>query len=333
MPDRNSAARELREALRDRDLGIRPLDRRLRTGAFLEEWLEFHVKPKVRRSTYESYGAIVHRYLIPELGRIPLAQLGPEHVQKMLRGVPERGERGTLSPTTVRYVYKVLRIALGRALKLGRVHRNICTLIDPPRAPRRERQPMSADEARVFLASVKGDRLEALYRLAIATGLRQGELLALRWEDVDLDAGILVVRHTLQRRTLELVEPKTANARRYAALDETTVALLRAHKASQRVVRLADGLVFTTATGGPLDPRNVLRSFYGALAKAKLERQPFHQLRHACATMLLESGEELANVSKLLGHADLGTTADLYGHLTPTIARRASERMGAILAG
>ncbi len=300
------------------------------TGAYLTDWLEAYAKPTVRRSTYESYSAVVRRHLIPELGRVPLAQLQPEHVSKALSRITERG---TLSPTTVRYCYKVLRIALGRAVKLGRVHRNVCTLIDPPKVPRRELQPMSAEEARRSSRRVRGDRLEAAVpagaRHRAATGRAAGAPLAGR-----RPRGRHARRapHTAAPHP-ELVEPKTAKARRYAALDDATVALLRAHRAAQSFVRLGEDYCFTTATGGPLDPRNVLRSFHAATDRAGLPRQPFHHLRHACATLLLESAEELANISKLLGHADLGTTADLYGHLTPQIARRASERMGAILAG
>ena len=326
---KREATDALRDALGQADVGVLPVDRRLTTAQYLEDWLEHHARPNVRHGTFVSYAAMVNRYLVPRLGRVPLAKLQPEHVSAMLRDLRDEG---TLSPTTVRYAYKVLRIALGRAVKLGHVHRNVCTLIDPPRAPKVELQPMSADDVRHFLASVEGDRLEALYRLAIATGLRQGELLALRWRDVDLEAEVLEVRHTLDRRTHELAEPKTANARRSVAIDEGTVALLRAHKASQRLVRLGDDYCFTTATGRPLDPRNVLRSFHAALTAASLPRQPFHHLRHAFATLMIEEGVELAVISKVLGHADLGTTANLYGHLTPRIARQTSERMGAVLA-
>jgi integrase len=213
------------------------------------------------------------------------------------------------------------------------VHHNVATLIDPPRREQRELRPMSAEEARGLLVSVRGDRLEALYRLAIASGLRQGELLALRWQDVDLDAGTITVRHTLTQGTRRLAEPKTDRARRTIAIDEDTVAALIAHRDRQRIVRLGGGFVFATADGNPLDHRNLVRSYHAALARAGIPRQPFHHLRHACATLLLESGEDLANVSKLLGHSSLATTADFYAHLTPRIARQAADRMRGILAG
>ena len=337
---RREASDKLRAAIADRDKGLRPVDQRLTTGAYLDDWLVHHVKPNVRATTYTSYEGIVRLYHKPALGRIALARLEPEDVQRMLAAVSAKGVRGDLSPTTVRYCYSVLRIALGRALKLGRVHRNVATLIDAPAKVRTELQPFSAEQVRGFLSTLTTDRRGVLYLTALGTGLRQGELLGLQWADLDLDGRRLMVRHTLQRGTGKLVEPKTDRARRNVSLPVYVTDAIREHRRRQLEDRLAAGdrwrdrdLVFTTALGRPLDPRNVLRAYHAALAAAGLPRQPFHHLRHACATLLLESGEELANVSKILGHADLGTTADLYAHLTPGIARRAADRMDSILAG
>jgi len=325
----------LREALQDAAHGLRPVSQQITTASYLDEWVS---SLTVRPRTAESYGDVVRRYLKPALGRVPLAKLQPEHVTRMLRDLEQR--QPPLSPTTVRYTYVILRIALGRALKLGKVHRNAATLIDPPAKARQELQPMSAEQARVLLTSVAGDRLGVLYRLAIASGLRQGELLGLRWQDVDMDATTLTVRHTLQQQARTLAEPKTERSRRTIALDVATVEALRQHRVRQIEERLAAGprwhdgdFVFATSVGTPMDHRNLVRSFHAALERAGIPRQPFHQLRHACATLLLENGEELANISKLLGHSSLATTADFYGHLTPAIGRRAAEKMGAILAG
>jgi integrase len=332
---KREATDRLREALRDAERGVRPVSQQLTTARYLDEWI---ASLAVRPRTAESYGHIVRRYLVPALGAIPLAKLEPEHVGRMMRDLGER--QPPLSPTSVRYTYVILRIALGRALKLGRVHRNVATLIDAPAKAHHELQPMSAEQARTLLASVEGDRLEALYRLAIASGLRQGELLGLRWQDVDLDAGTLTVQHTLQQRTRTLATPKTERSRRTIAFDASTSESLRQHRVRQLEERLAagrrwqdGGFVFATSTGTPMDHRNLVRALHAALERAGIPRQPFHQLRHACATLLLESGEELANISKLLGHSSLATTADFYGHLTPDISRRAADRMGAILAG
>ncbi|MEW5989728.1 MAG: site-specific integrase [Chloroflexota bacterium] len=253
----------------------------------------------------------------------------------MLAGLTARGD---LSPTTVRYAYSVLRIALGRALKSGRVLRNVATLVDPPSKARTEMHPLSADHARALLTFVADDRLGGLYGLAIATGMRQGELLGLRWADVDLDAGIVAVRHTLRRGTRDLAEPKTERARRTLRLGQEARSILREHRRRQAAERLAagrrwqdGGYVFATRIGTPLDSRNVTHALQVALDRAGLPRQRFHDLRHAYATLMLEAGEELAIVSRTLGHADLSTTADVYAHLTPAMLDRSAARMDGIL--
>ena len=337
---RREASEALKAALRVADAGVKPVSQELTTGTYLADWLEHHVKPSVRPTTYASYKLTCERYLIPELGKVKLAQLQPEHVQRMLAGLAAKGKRKPLSQTTVRYCYSVLRIALGRALKLGRVHRNVATLIDPPAKVRHELQPLTGAEVRVLMTALTPHRWSALFLTAVGTGMRQGELLGARWQDVDLDAGHLLVSHTLQRVTRELAEPKTSRSRRSVPLPRLVIDALREHRIRQLQARLAAGpgwneqdYVFAAGNGSPLDPRNVLREFHAALVSAGLPKQPFHHLRHAYATLQLESGEELANVSKILGHSDLGTTADLYAHLTPTIARRAADRMDSILAG
>jgi len=331
---RRESVERLRTALSEREQGIRPPDARLTVSAFLADWLDHSVRPRCRPATVASYEGIVRLYLNPELGRLPLARLGPEHVQAMLARL---GTRPNLSPTTVRYVYAVLRIALGRAAKQGKVIRNVATLVDPPRKAEREIRPLSAAQVRTFLDSVRGDRLEALYVAAVGTGMRQGELLGLRWVDVNLDAGTLRVEHSLQRGTRTLAAPKTQRARRMLQLAPFVADALREHRRRQ-MVDLGDawslsGHVFTTAKGTPLDTRNVTRYFQLAVERIGLPHQRFHDLRHAAATVLIEQGVDLAVVSRMLGHADLSTTADVYAHLTDRMLESAAERMDAALSG
>jgi integrase len=285
----------------------------------------------------------VNRYITPAVGNIQLTKLQPADIDRMLADLTKRG---TLSPTTVRYAYSVLRIALGRALKQGRVLRNVATLVDPPTKIRVEHHPLTAEQSRDLIAGTAGDpasdppvppdRLHALYALAITTGMRQGELLALRWTDVDLKAGTLAVRHTLQRRTPVLAEPKTDRARRTLRLGPGAIEVLRDHRNRQhlKVGRswTEESYVFTSRSGTPLDSRNVTQDLQDALTRLDLPRQRFHDLRHAYATLMLEDGEELAVVSRALGHADLSTTADVYAHLTSKMLERAAGRMDRILA-
>lgn len=331
---KRDAQERLRRALTAADNRIRPVDPRTTVSAWLDEWIETSVRPRCRPRTVDSYAETAARYITPAIGRIPLARLEPSDVTAMLRGLDKRG----LSSTTVRYAYTVLRIALGRALKSGRVVRNVATLVDAPGRSTPEMRPLSGDQIRAFLDSVAGDRHEGLYLAAIALGLRQGELLGLRWSDVDLEAGTVTVRHTLRVGTRELGEPKTDRARRTLRLGGEVLGALRGQRTQQLEERLAAGprwqdadFVFTTSIGTPLDSPNVTHALQAALARAGLPRQRFHDLRHACATLLLEHGEELGVVSRILGHADFATTANVYAHLTPAMLQRSADRMDAIL--
>jgi integrase len=215
--------RKLRAAL-TADHGIAPTPQRLTVAAWLQEWLETSVEVRCRPRTVESYRETVSRYIVPAIGSIALAKLQPEDVQRMLRCLEARKDPKPLSPTTVRYAYSVLRIALGRAMKSGKVVRNVATLTDPPAKAHRELNPLTAEQSRDLVAGTAGDptadppvppvRLHASYALAITTGMRQGELLGLRWGDVDLAGGTLTVRSTLRRGTQEVAEPKTERSRR-----------------------------------------------------------------------------------------------------------------------
>ena len=244
----------------------------------------------------------------------------------MLRELERR--QPPLSRTTVRYAYVVLRVALGRALKLGKVHRNVATLIDPPAKARREVQPMAAAEARAFLESVDGDRLEVLYRLAMATGMRQGELLALRWQDVDLDRGWLEVRHTLVRGTRELAPPKTEQARRRIALDGDTLAMLRAHRITQASIRVPehdrDFVSDPRRTAVPCTQRAacVSRGVGGCWDAASIVPPPQARICHPSPRERRGAGQHLKGARPLT----FATTVDFYGHLTPGVSRRAADR-------
>jgi integrase len=231
---------------------------------------------------------------------------------------------------------------LGQAEKWGLVSRNVAKLVDVPRVKRVEINPYSPPEARAFVEAIKGDRLEALFYLALALGVRQGEALGLSWGDIDLDAQELTVRTALQRIDGEfrLVEPKSAASRRNLALADSVVEILKAHRTRQLEERLQSGsywqdtaLVFTTPTGGPLSDGHVRRRFYKILAGAGLRRQRFHDLRHACASLLLAQNVHPRVVMETLGHSTISLTMNTYSHVLPAAQREAASKIGALLEG
>ena len=203
----------------------RPIpDQREKVGPFLRRWLDEVARPTLRASTYSSYNDILVAHLIPGLGRIALAKLTPAEIQAFLNRKLESG----LSPRRVQYIHAVLRRALVTAEKWGMVSRNVAKLVDPPRVPKHEITPLTPEQARQLIEASDDDRHLALYVTALGTGLRQGELLGLRWEDVDLEAGRLRVRHTLANvdGELTLLEPKTDRSRRTVMLPDAVVAAL-----------------------------------------------------------------------------------------------------------
>jgi integrase len=333
---RAAAAQRLREALRSLDEGTLSGDREQPLARFLETWLTETVKPNRRPMTYRSYEVLTRRHIIPTLGRVPLSKVSPPQIQQLLNRKLEEG----LSPRTVFYIRSVLRIALGRAVKWGLITRNAAALVDPPKVPRREILPLSPDEARTFLSAVRGDPREPIYVLAITTGLRQGELLGLGWDDIDLDRKELRVRRGLQRVSghLIFVEPKTSGSRRAVSLTSLAVEALLAQRARQRELRLLagsrwrdGGLVFTTGIGTPLEPRNVLRDFQLALERAGLARRRFHDLRHSFASLLLAQGASPRVVMEMLGHSSIALTMNTYSHVSGALQEDAALRLDELL--
>jgi integrase len=292
----------------------------------------------VRASTLESYRDIVTLHRVPGLGRIALARLSPVDVQAFLNRKAASG----LSPRRVAMIHGVLRSALVTAERWGYVTRNVATLVDPPRVPKHEITPLTPEQARRLIEAAADDRHRALYVAALGTGLRQGELLGLRWEDMDLDTGRLRVRHTLANvgGTLTLLEPKTDRSRRFVMLPESVVTALRAHRTRQRMEHLVagprwvdSGHVFTTTIGTPLHAATVTRAFQAALERAGLPRSRFHDLRHAAATFLLAQGMTLEDVKQLLGHSSITLTSNTYGHVLEQRQRQVAAAMDAVLGG
>lgn len=327
---------KLRAAQRAVDDGLPLGDGRLTVERFLQVWLE-SVRGAIRPSTYGVY-ELAARRLIPHIGRIKLAALAPADVQRAYAALQAQG----LATSTVGQMHTVLRIALKQAVRWGLVGRNVTDLVRAPRPERREMRTITAEQLDALFAATKDDRYHALWVLLATTGLRLGEALGLRWDDVDLASGRLTVVRALQRqrgRGMQFVEPKSAASRRTVFLSQVAVAALRAHRSRQLEERLAagpewqeTGLVFTTFRGTPLDAPWVCRRFHQALACAGLPPVRLHDLRHTAATLLLAGGTHPKVVQEMLGHSSVAITLGTYSHTVPAMHRQAAAHFDALFA-
>jgi integrase len=308
--------------------------------------------PLWKPSTARSYRNAIDTHLKPAFGRLRLEQLSPQLVQRwMTAQAKEHGAR-----RRVALARAALRSALSEAVRLDLVSRNVAAArFKVPKPKVRRIQPLDVSEAGAFVVAAHAHRLGALFTTALALGLRLGEATGLEWPHLDLATGELQVRQQVQavslpsrqptaggrrRRVLVLQDLKTEKSRRTLVMPEVCLAALKAHRVRQLEERLKAGahwksehdLVFTTRRGGPLDPRNVLRAFHTLLAAANIKpRRRFHDPRHSAAAILIAQGVQLVEVSMLLGHAELRTTADLYGHLVKQTAARAATMMDTVL--
>lgn len=337
-PTRAEAQAKLMQAQRRQEEGRPQPDERRTVSGFLEEWLRDVMKPKVRYSTHKRWAGIVEHHIDPKLGRIRLTKLTVTDVQRLLN---ELLAEGVLSARTIQHVHGCLRAALNHAVRLELVPRNVAALAVRPRSKPHEIRPFDTDEARAFIAAVEGHRLAALFILAIGTGLRRGEILGLRWRDLDLVVGLLTVRYALLRgpNGLELTEPKTKTSRRTITLPGIALTALKAHRLQQLEERVAAGplwheqdLVFCTQAGRPLDPDNMTKSFKRVLTKAKLRNQRFHDLRHCCASLLLSQGVHPRVAMEVLGHANVNITLGLYSHVYQELKSEAAVKLDDVLA-
>ncbi|GER88990.1 site-specific integrase [Dictyobacter vulcani] len=331
------AVKAIREAHKLRDQGIILAGKDQTVAFFLETWLQDTAQPRLRPKTYIRYRQYVYRQIIPALGNIKLQQLMPQHLQKLYNGELRKG----YSPQTVKHVHRVLHRALHDALRWGLVARNVCDAVDAPRVPRKEMQVLNAEQAKHFLYTAQGDPLEALYVLALTTGMRQGELLGLKWEDLSFETKRLQVKRTIARigkQGFVVDEPKTVKSRRNISLTDLALESLKRHKVRQHELRLkagADwmeqGWVFCNQRGKPWETGNLLRrSFKPLLNKAGLPDIRFHDLRHSAATLLLTMDVHPKIVQELLGHSNISMTLDTYSHVLPSLQEQAVTRLNSL---
>src|SRR5215210_5322705 len=331
---------KLTKALSDRIDGIVYDDENMTVGEYLDVWLKGSVYGSIRRSTYDRDTNLVNNHIKPVLGGLKLKKLNSAHVQSFYRNRLDAG----LSASTVHKMHDILRRGLAQATKWHLVPRNVVDTVKPPRPAPKEIRALSADETRRMLKTAVGNRLEALYVLAVHTGMRRGELLGLKWADVDLENARVSVRRSLTRtdngRRVVLGDLKTKKSRRSICLTRQAVEALRVHLERQLrdIEILGDryqdqGLVFTTNTGTPINPSNLRQRSFGPLLKqAGLPHMRFHDLRHTCATLLLSRGVHPKFVQELLGHATIAITLDTYSHVMPSMGDATAKAMEGALA-
>jgi integrase len=321
---------EARHALRKGTFIAGP---KITTAQWLERWLLDVAKPKVRPSTFRRYKDLTEQHIAPSLGRIPLERLSPADVRQLLNA-----KGATLAPRTVHHIRAVLRTALHQAERDGLIQRNAAALTESPRIERQEMKTFTPDQARAFQQAIKGDPEEALYLVALDSGLRQGEILGLRWEDVDLAAGTVRVTHALQRVEGKLVwvEPKSKTSRRTVKLGVVAAQALREHRQRQfqeqdRVTWLPFGLVFTGAHGQPLEGTSLTKRFQALLERVGLPRMRFHDLRHSSASLLGSQHIPARVVMQRLGHSTIALTMNTYSHVFEEMNQEAADAMDRVL--
>lgn len=299
----------------------------------LERWLEQVCKLTMRPNTYKSYRSMIHCHLIPALGYIKLQKLSIGHLQAFYA---EKREK--LKPASLAVINAALSDALEDALKQGMVARNVAKLVDLPSAEQYEGRILTVEQVRKLLEVARGSRLDALLLVAVTTGLRRGELVALYWDDVDLDKGLLQVRHNLtwvQGMGYVVGEPKSKKGRRKITLPDVVIAALKEHKVKQEQARIAMGekwqgheFVFSNIYGGYFNPDRVWFLFKQLLKQAGLPDVRFHDLRHGVATFLIAAKMDLKAVSELLGHSSVAITVDIYQSVLPEHQQAIADKMG-----
>lgn len=304
---------------------------------YMSSWLESS-KASLRETTWSHYKSVTDRYILPKIGQIKLIELGGDQIQVLYDHLVEEG----IGIPTVRKVHTVLLSALSLAVKAGKIGSNPVKATRPPRAPSREMSFLNESQVNCLLVASKGHRLEALYHLAVTTGMRQMELLGLKWTDLDWDKQTLKVERQLVRsrvKGIQFLPPKTNAGRRTLSLGSNTISALKDHHKRLQIEKQAvgeswveNGLIFTNALGKPIDPRRLLKDFKKLLNVGGLPEIRFHDLRHTSATLMLNHGIPIIVVSRRLGHARPSITLNIYGHLIPSMDVMAADKIDELVS-
>ncbi len=343
---RPEVAKKLTEILNQINYGTYIEPSKLTVADWLDIWVRDYKKNDLKVTTYSSYESNINIHIKPHIGHILLRNLTPDHLRKFYNELLEAGRidgNGGLSPRSVKYIHIILHSALDQAIKNQLIVRNVCDATTVARRIKKEIRVLTLEEQRKFLEAIQGDKICTPLTTDMGTGLRQGELLGLRWQDCDLKKGVIKVKQELLRiknydkkiptkTILAFQEPKTEKSKRSIPLPPNILNELKEHRKKQLEQKLKLGnlyqdndLVFPGDFGQPYDPRCFTTRFKKLVDKAKIKNVNLHSLRHTFATRLLEANIHPKVVQELLGHANISTTLDIYSHVMPEIKQAATE--------
>ena len=339
---RKDVQEKLKVALREQQQGTLVTAPQQKLEDFLKQWLEDTQMHSIRPRSFERYEEIVRLHIVPVLGRIQLQKLTPQQVQSFYtKKIKEGFKAGTVAS-----FHNVLHKALDTAVRWNLIAKNVCDVVSPPRAVKFEFQPLTVEQVRKLLEVTKGHYMEALFKLALATGMRRGELMGLKWQDVDFDTGTLQVRRILTRIPSKMEgkgfiesEPKTKSSRRSVVIASFALEALREHRWRQLdAIKKAGPLwqhhdyVFCTSIGTHINPTtDMLEPLNELLEQAGLPHIRFHDLRHSAASLLMSQGVHPKVVQELLGHSTIGMTMDVYSHVLPSMQQDAISKLNDVL--
>ena len=305
---------------------------------WMNEWFENVAKIKVRPSSHQTYRGYIDHHIAPNIGDLPLEKLTTMDLQKLYRKLLNKGrvdrveakqQPKGLSAKTVRNINQVISSAMDFAVAQKIIPENPCKAVALPKVEHREMQTIPAEQLQAFLQEAKATGVYEMYYIALATGLRRGELLGLKWTDIDWKNGIIKVRRQVARVDGQIVEAplKTKNSYRAVTISQQAIEVLKQQKETTN-----DQYVFPSPNGGPISPDSVNNMLKRVLARAGIPKVRFHDLRHTFATIALQNGVDIKTVSGMLGHFSAGFTLDTYAHVTTSAQKEAADTMGNVLS-
>jgi integrase len=333
---RKEVQEKLRVALNDKKQGTLGTGASVKLGAYLIDWLDNVHKSTIRMTTYTQYHSIIKAHIIPALGHVTVQKLTVQMIQTFYTKKIESGA----THSRVMGIHAVLHKALDDAVRWNIISRNVSDLVSLPAATTHEIQPLTVDQVHTLMEVVKGHHFEALILVAVTTGMRRGELLALRWSDIDFENGFIYIRRSVGRvPKMGFVEndPKTRMSKRKITLPDVVIKALKEHQLRQEQAKQLvskrwqeHNIVFPNKFGGFHYTNRMLITFHALVAKAGLPRIRFHDLRHSAATILLIKGVHPKVVQELLGHSKISITMDIYSHVLPSMQKDAMDTMDQI---